>query len=409
MRILERVLEKIKPGEKERGKMEKRTQEFVDKLEKKIKKSKAKAEVFVGGSSGKGTVVKRKKQDIDIFVRFGEEKDISKLLEKSLAGFRKKKIRGSRDYFKVKFKGLSFEVVPVLKINKPEQAKNITDLSYFHVSYIKNKLKKNRRLGGEIMLAKSFAYAQDCYGAESYIRGFSGYALELLLCKYGSFINLVKGIVKLKLGEDEKLVVDLEKHYKSKQEVMEEMNEAKLASPIIFVDPTYKERNALAGLSYETFYKFQNACKKFLKNPSIRYFERNAVDAKRYNFVLKAKTSKQEGDIAGSKLWKFYLLISRELEKYFFIGKNEFEYDDKKTGNYYFKIKKKKQITIEGPPVIAVKNVVKFKRKHKKVYVKGGKVYAREKGISIDRFLSNFKKSNKKRMRDMGITGFGVD
>ena len=51
------------------------------------------------------------------------------------------------------------------------------------------------------------------------------------------------------------------------------MNSSKLTSPIILVDPTYKQRNALAALSEETFEKFKQASKKFLKNPSIKYFE----------------------------------------------------------------------------------------------------------------------------------------
>ncbi|MBD3252791.1 hypothetical protein GF386_03610, partial [Candidatus Pacearchaeota archaeon] len=54
----------------------------------------------------------------------------------------------------------------------------MTDLSYFHVNHILKKIKKNKNLSDEIRLAKKFAYSQNCYGAESYIHGFSGYALE---------------------------------------------------------------------------------------------------------------------------------------------------------------------------------------------------------------------------------------
>lgn len=422
--VLRRVLMKIGLSEKEMERMNSGISEFVGKLNKNIKKRKIKAEVFVGGSSGKGTVVKRKKQDIDIFVRFAnfrdkisdsarkskdfrQDKKISEQLGKILEGLNKKKIHGSRDYFKVKFRGLGFEVVPVLKISSPEQAKNITDLSYFHVSYINNKLKENRGLGGEIMLAKSFAYAQDCYGAESYIRGFSGYSLELLVINYGGFLKMIREMSKVNVKR-KKLIIDLERHYKGKR-VEEEMNESKLSSPVIFIDPTFKQRNVLAGLSYETFHKFQNSCKKFLYKPDEKFFFLQPVKKEKFNLILKARTGRQEGDIAGSKLWKFYNLTSKNLEKYFIVGKKEFDYDDKKSALLLFKTKQKKQIIIEGPPIVAVENVVKFKKKHKKVFVKKGKVYAKEKSVNIRKFLSDLKKKNKKIMRDMGITGLGID
>jgi len=63
----------------------------------------------------------------------------------------------------------------------------------------------------------------------------------------------------------DKIVIDIEKHYKNKQAVLMDLNSSKLHSPIILIDPTYKERNALAALSSETFRKFQEVSLKFLK------------------------------------------------------------------------------------------------------------------------------------------------
>jgi tRNA nucleotidyltransferase (CCA-adding enzyme) len=383
--------------------MERVIEELVGKLNENIKKRKIKAEVFVGGSSGKGTVIKREKFDIDIFVRFlgYKNEEISEKLEKILLNLEKKKIHGSRDYFKVSYRGFGFEVVPVLLIKKMGEAKNVTDLSYFHVSYVKRKIKEGG-IRDDIMLAKSFCYAQNCYGAESYIKGFSGYALELLVIYYKSFEKMIKAISKLKVDKEKKIVIDIEKDYKNKK-VEEEMNEAKLSSPIILIDPTYKERNALSSLSYETFYKFQQACKKFIKKPSEKLFEKQRINKKNFNLILEARTNKQEGDVAGSKLKKFYDLVGEELKKGFIVGNKEFEYDDKKKADYYFKIKVKKEIILTGPPINAVENVSAFKAKHKNVFIKNNKVYAREKGKNIGEFLKEFKKINKKRMKDMGI------
>jgi len=256
-------------------------------------------------------------------------------------------------------------------------------------------------------LAKAFCFANGVYGAESYIKGFSGYSLELLIIYYGSFLAMIKALSKIK-AKEKKLIIDLEKHYKNKEEIMVELNEAKLASPIIFIDPTFKERNVLAGLSYETFYKFQDVCKKFLSKPSESFFFPRRINRKNFNLILKAKTNRQEGDIAGSKLWKFFKLLKKELERYFVVKEEKFEYDDCKRALLYFRIKKRKAITIEGPPVNNVENVVKFKKKHKNVFMKKLRVYAREEGISVMEFLADFKKKNKKKMKDMGITGFGL-
>ena len=166
---------------------------FLEKLKRGIKKQKIKAEVFVGGSFAKRTIIKREIYDVDIFIRFDKKYNqdtISALTEKILKTSREKYtlIHGSRDYFKVTpANNFCIELIPVMKISKPNQAQNITDLSYSHVKYVKNKL-KTKKLVDEVMLVKAFCYANKCYGAESYIRGFSGYSLELLILHYKSFI-----------------------------------------------------------------------------------------------------------------------------------------------------------------------------------------------------------------------------
>ncbi len=229
------------------------------------------AQIFIGGSFAKGTIVKKPIYDVDIFVRFSWKYDaISDILESVLkntvkrAGLRLERIHGSRDYFKCYPAGNNYylEIIPVTKIAKPHQERNVTDLSYFHVAYVKKKIKG---LEDEIRLAKAFCQAQRVYGAESYIRGFSGHALDCLIIHYKSFVKMLRELVKVK--PDNRLVIDTEKYYKKKQEVFFEMNENRLHSPVILVDPTYKERNALAALSHETFATFQAAAKAFLKQP----------------------------------------------------------------------------------------------------------------------------------------------
>ena len=399
--ILKREIEKIKPNAEEFVLIKKKAEEFVSELEKARRKNKIKAEVFIGGSLAKRTILKRKEYDIDIFVRFDkkyEDGKISELLAKLIRG---KRIHGSRDYFQVEKGGIIFEVIPVVKVNKAKEARNVTDLSFFHVSYVKNKIKKKPKLADEIMLAKHFCYAQKCYGAESYIKGFSGYALELLIVYYKGFVNFLKAIAKSK----EQIVIDPEKYYKNKEDVLQNLNEAKITS-IVFVDPTFKERNALAGLSKETFEKFKIIAKKFWSKPSVNYFKEKEIDEKKFNLILEAVTNKQEGDIAGSKLLKFSNFLALEIEKYFLINNREFEYDNKKKAIFFFNIKKRKERILSGPPITSLENVVAFKKKHKHVFIKDSRVYAKEKvSMNVRGFVLGFRKENKTRMKDMGITG----
>src|SRR3989344_3741419 len=291
--VLEEALANIKKSGEDLREIDSEQKKFTDKLKKNLKKLKVSAEVFVGGSFAKKTIMSKKSYDVDIFIRFMKGTgDISRITGKALKGFKGiETLHGSRDYFRIRIKNnLFFEIIPVVKVKSPKEAENITDLSYFHVRYIKNKI-KSRKIIDEILLAKKFCYANNCYGAESYISGFSGYALELLIYNYKSFLNFIKSLSK---GTD-KIIIDIEKFYRNRQELMMNLNSSKLKSPVILIDPTYKQRNALASLSDDTFRKFREACREFLRNPKSEAFEikklepekaKNEAKKKGYGFAI---------------------------------------------------------------------------------------------------------------------------
>jgi tRNA nucleotidyltransferase (CCA-adding enzyme) len=384
---------------------------FCQELRDKLKKKKIKADVFIGGSLAKNTLIKKAdaKYDIDIFVRFSgyEDEEISSLLGILLRGWAKK-IHGSRDYYQTIINGIVIEIIPVLKIKKPEEAKNVTDLSYFHVNYVLGCTKKNKKLGDEIRLAKAFAHANDCYGAESYIKGFSGYALELLICHYKSFLKFAKEIAKL---DDSKipLIIDDSKFYKNKKEILTEMNESKLNSPIILIDSTFKERNALAGLSKETFLKFKNACEGFLKKPSLEAFDRKGVYdkfKKEENVkIISVKTSKQSGDISGTKSKKFFNFFILRLKKEFLIKKSGFDYDDEKNIAYFYLIidKRPKEI-IKGPPIQRAEHLTAFKKSHSNAFIKKDYAWAEiSHEFSFENWLKKFLQKDKDAISAMSV------
>lgn len=357
----------------------------------------------IGGSLAKGTLSRKKNQDVDIFVTLSErelssfEKKISKI------GLPYKVLHGSRDYIQIKKEDIVFELIPVLKINKDKTAKNITDYSLEHVKYVKKKIKENPELSNEIVLAKSFCHAQECYGAESYIGGFSGYSLEVLIIHYGSFLKFLKKIRK-------ETIIDSEKQFKNSREILRELNQSKLNSPIILIDPTYKYRNVCAGLTEESYNYFLKQVKEFLRNPSEDFFKKKSFNLDRLIETAKIKnltiveldmqTNKQEGDIAGTKMRKLFKFLIRELEKKEQkIFQNKFIYEGGKESIGYITLDEKKIIEIEGPNKRLSEALRNFKKARKKVYFKEDISYAKER-VSIERILKN----NKVIAESMGAT-----
>jgi len=415
--VLKEQLLKIKPSYEEISEIDNKTKILVADIKSKLKKKKIKADVFVGGSVAKNTLIKKQKYDVDLFVRFDtkyKEKELSKLLKKVLPSSAKV-LHGSRDYFVLQGDGLEFEIIPTVKVSKQEEARNITDLSYFHVNYVGKHINKNSKLADEIRLAKGFAYYQDCYGAESYINGFSGYALELLIIHYKSFMNFIKAMAKQ--DPKKKIIIDIAKKYKNTKVIKEELNEAKTKSPIIFIDPTYKERNALAALSEATYKRFQASCKQFIKKPSARFFEledKQKVLEKKYKkdlVKLEIKTDRQAGDIAGTKLKKFSRYFIRELEKNSDVKASDFDYDEKTNiGIIYLVSNSKKELLICGPPVKLGSAVKAFRKEHKNktIKTKAGRLCFTIKSKSFNDFYNSFIKDKKILIKEMSVKSIKI-
>jgi tRNA CCA-adding enzyme len=420
--ILKKVLDKIEPPFEEVKAMQKELKEFKTTFNKNLQEQEIDAELFVGGSFAKRTLVKKDKYDADIFVRFNKkykDSEISILTEKALKGFNNViTIHGSRDYFQVKINDTFFlEIVPVCKVSDPMKSRNITDLSSSHVKYI-NKNVKSQKILDDIKLAKAFCHANHIYGAESYINGFSGYSLELLVHYYEGFVKFLKEMVKVDIKK-EKLVIDMEDYFKTKREVLLDLNGSKLLSPVILIDPTYKYRNTLAALSNDTFLKFQKEAKAFLKYPNVLKFEEkktnlakiesNALKKKQDFVLIETKTLKQEGDIAGSKLLKFYNHLEKEIKKYFKIKKKGFNYNKKNSARYYFVCLGKKEILVKGPTIKDENNVIAFKKKHKDYFTRKGKIYSKEiVDFSLKEFVLKWAVKNKVKIKEMYVDNLEI-
>ncbi len=386
------ILRKIKPSKIEGAILKININRFLGRLRKNLQE----AEAILGGSVAKDTHLKGT-SDVDIFVLYENDKDISNKLEKSLNVFNNvERLKGSRDYFQINVYGLNFEIVPVLKIKNAKEAENITDVSPLHAEWVKKNTKKN--LADEIRLAKTFCRAQGVYGAESYIKGFSGYVLEILTIYYDGFEKLIKNALTWK----EKQVIDISKHYKG-------INKSK-ESVLMVIDPVDSSRNAAAALSVEKLKKFVSACKGYLNNPDKNFFEKKKITMESLqdkDVVFSVKPLKGREDIIGSKLLKTLELINKKLtEEGYSVTESDWYWNN--DALFWFKVKAKELPPFKkhyGPPKDKKDNLRSFKAKwdgyeikdeDERVYVNVPRKYTHLKDfandlIKIDEILMNVK------------------
>jgi len=384
MKLLKQVLKEIKPDKQEEKEVKAEIDVFLKKANKNLKNAKA----ILGGSGAKDTWL-TKAHDADIFVEFNynqyrnKSDKLSDILEKHLKKNFKKisRLHGSRDYFQIKEKNFTFEVVPILKINKASEAKNITDVSPLHANWVK----KYKKFADQIRLTKQFCKAQEVYGAESYIKGFSGYICEILTINYKGFLNLIKYAAKWK----DKTVIDVEKYYRNSKEVLKSLNLSKIYSPLVIIDPVQKDRNAAAAVSKEKYSQFICACKEFLKKPSKEFFKIKEITindlkkrAKKDKLILLNITSSAgKEDIVGSKLLKALEFLEKNLKQNDFrVYEKGWRWDKSKKALFWFIIDKEKLsecVKWCGPPLRNKFHVNKFKKKYKKTFIEKARICAK--------------------------------
>jgi len=235
---------------------------FTEKLLKAVPKT---AKPLICGSIEKETWLAGK-NEIDLFLLFKPSLSKKELEKKGLELAKKiiKALKGSfviayaeHPYLRGKIGKYKVDIVPCYEISDPEKIKSAVDRTPFHVKFVKANLKNQ----DDVRLLKQFCAANKCYGADLKTQGFSGYICELLIIRYGSFLNLVKEASKWRAGH----VISFNGEAK------------KFETPLIVIDPVDKNRNVGAALSAESFYRFVKACNKFAKKPSKDFFFKQEV------------------------------------------------------------------------------------------------------------------------------------
>ena len=382
---LHRLLEDVKKSLRPDDTIKVIRDEIIENLNKELTKRDIKAKAVAGGSVAKNTYL-ADDHDIDIFVRFSldyamEEELLPDLLENTLKPYEPERIHGSRDYFQFKYKGYDFEVVPVLAVEDATQAKNVTDMSPLHVEYF---VRKSEGHEDEVRLTKQFCKAAGCYGAESYIRGFSGHVIDLLILHYGSFYELVKAATKWQAP----VTIDLEGHHVDPVLAIDRSKH----SPLLIVDPVDPKRNAAAALSQEKFEHFIERSKEFIKDPDPSYF----LLAKFNEKDLIRKLDEHPGasiilhvthppgdkkDVAGARIKKAFEKLRYSYERFGFnILEDGWHFTFNGDSTFWFSIEQHSLPRLterQGPPVESNEAAKRFREVHEEVYEKEGRHYAK--------------------------------
>lgn len=395
--IIEDVKSRVRPD----NSILKNVDLVVKKINDAIKELGIDAKCMKGGSIAKNTFLKHD-HDVDLFVRFAlkyPDEKLSDMLQEVLKkAFTKNSIRkirrihGSRDYYQFALMGIDYEIIPVLKIHKSNlhESKNITDFSPLHVEWTGSKIMTHPELADEIRVAKQFCKANGVYGAESYINGFSGHIVDILVIHYGSFLSLVKKFASIEeISLQKPIIIDTDNLLR---DPIKQLNKSKI-TPLIIIDPIQSERNAAAALSKEKLMMFIDSCKRFLDSPSEDFFkikrfnlEKKISELKRSIkkskiIVIKISTLDGSKDIVGTKVYKVYEeLIKQLLLNDFKVLDSAWDFDFEKRNSFIIYVFEKGRLSDsverQGPPLSAKGDVQKFMEKHKTTKVKGNRIYA---------------------------------
>lgn len=340
--LKKKILKKITFDEEYVKKLDRCVLKFLSRLKGGVEDLKLPLKIKLGGSYAKDTYLKDS-FDVDIFCIFREKKtDAEKEdIVISLLNYTNIKYRikhGSRRYFQGSYEAqeeiiFDFECVPTQEYEDVNAIENSTDASIFHVNFFNSQKKLNPQLPDEVRLAKQWFKAQDLYGAESYIGGFSGHSIECLIVKLKTFENLLFYLSTVKKGS--RLTFDsIHSSF--------DMSKDKF-SALAIQDPIISVRNALTALEDSTFYKAKFKSLLAIENKlkledfeiSIRdyeLFKQDILENRENDTFLLLEfiffKNEESSDSIGSKVKK----IIRKVEKYisklgFSILHSDFMYD----------------------------------------------------------------------------------
>lgn len=260
------VLSRIKPKEPEKQKLSGLAESLISRINAIGRAEGLDINAILVGSTARGTWLSGE-HDLDIFIMFPPEVSRDYLEKNGLHVARKisEEAQSSEEryaehpYINAVFDGYEVDLVPAFAVASAAEIKSAVDRTPFHNEFV---LSKIRGLEDEVLLLKQFLKGCGVYGSELRTHGFSGYLVELLVIRYGSFMQVLEGSREWKPG----IIIDIENHASIAHD-----------DPLVVVDPTDPARNVAAALSLDNLSIFMDKAREFLKNPEASYFSIRTV------------------------------------------------------------------------------------------------------------------------------------
>jgi len=252
------LIDEIRPDDD----LRKEVQQVTGKLLQKVRTISSRypeiEDVRLVGSVAKDTFVS--KPDIDIFILFNVKTDRTVMNRIGLFVGKEALVEREERYAEHPYThgiidGYEADIVPCYKIKDTSEMMTAVDRTPFHTEYVMKNLLPAQR--DEVRLLKQFLKGIGAYGAEAKVQGFSGYLVELLILKYGTFTGTIMAASEWKMG--------------TKIELGGESGN-KFKTPLVFIDPVDASRNVASALSPERFSIFVYASNEYLRSPKRTFF-----------------------------------------------------------------------------------------------------------------------------------------
>jgi tRNA CCA-adding enzyme len=312
------------------------------------------AEAIIGGSFAKDTWLSGSR-DIDIFARFDVQSE-AELLERTRTLFEAfpeaEIVKGSREYLRID-DDVTVEIIPIRPLG--ENA-NTMDHSVDHITYVTEHLTSPH----DVRVLKALLRAHRIYGAESHVRGFSGYVCELLIIAYGSLEALAQEASTWDLGARVSLRDDSEP----------------FDDVLIVEDPTDRARNAAAAVDERSLRAFITLMKRIDTGEALDTLMREVLLEPPYARV-RMRASHEKRDVGFAKLRAIHDRLTRSLRP-FGVKASQWHTDEdvweSRFALEHFELDR--ETTRTGPPISLEKAARAFTEHHPEAYEKDGVLIA---------------------------------
>ena len=323
-------------------------------------------DIHVGGSFGKGTWL-RGNADIDVYVYYPKALGKNELrkrffedINERLKGIEYTVEYADNPFIVANIDGIDFDIVPVFKVENPEEVISPADRIPFYTKYINEKLRENEK--DEARLIKAFMHGVGVYGSDARTKGFSGYAAELLTVKHKSFRKILEDASNWK----PQVRIELAK---PKREFKD---------PLVIIDEVDPRRNVGASVSLQKLAIFSLASRKYLEKPDIKFFfpPKGKDDEERVEGDLAIARLELEDDVNEDMLWGQVSSSINSIKKHLKVSGYKVidvsAWGDKKEVNIGVQLESKEQgkyYKVEGPYFYMKDEADAFIKTNKNVWV----------------------------------------